>query len=649
MASGIATIGRFLTPSERIPAEIARARRSFTVNLVVALAGLALLWFLPDYVNLPPSVFRMLTLTYLAAISVIGMNLVFGLAGQPTLGPAATYAVGAYVSGLLAAKAGWDPWVSIPVGILAATVVGVIIGVPALRVGGFYLAMVTAFASQAVPATVNIFHSITGGDDGLVGIPGIRLGAEDLDLFGRYRLAIIALALTALLAAGIARSAWGRWFRTLTVSEVGTSALGVSVYQAKVIAFLLSAIFGGLAGALYAHFQLVISPAAFSFDLSLILFASCVIGGLGTLWGPILGTVFFFLGPHYLLPQQWGAAWAQVIYGIVLMLVVITIPDGLAPLIRSAGRRLPYLPFRDQLGDPKPSSVHTAANRTVNNLPALLRRASAAREAGTSTAVLEAKDVSKRFGGVRALKSARVEVVAGQITALIGPNGSGKTTLLNACCGYIAPDEGSITIVGRDVSKDPAYKRARLGMARTFQQPILFPSLNGTQGVMVGYADKRPSPWSSLLYLPQSLRHERAAATRAEAILCALGVEHLILKKGEAMSLAESRILDLARALALDPLVLILDEPAAGLDADEVAVLAAMIRAARDAGVGVLLVEHDVAFVLNLADRITVLDQGAVIADGKPADVKTDPKVAAAYFGNVASGTEEPAAEGIQA
>jgi ABC-type branched-subunit amino acid transport system ATPase component/ABC-type branched-subunit amino acid transport system permease subunit len=649
MASGIATIGRFLTPSERIPAEIARARRSFTVNLVVALAGLALLWFLPDYVNLPPSVFRMLTLTYLAAISVIGMNLVFGLAGQPTLGPAATYAVGAYVSGLLAAKAGWDPWVSIPVGILAATVVGVIIGVPALRVGGFYLAMVTAFASQAVPATVNIFHSITGGDDGLVGIPGIRLGAEDLDLFGRYRLAIIALALTALLAAGIARSAWGRWFRTLTVSEVGTSALGVSVYQAKVIAFLLSAIFGGLAGALYAHFQLVISPAAFSFDLSLILFASCVIGGLGTLWGPILGTVFFFLGPHYLLPQQWGAAWAQVIYGIVLMLVVITIPDGLAPLIRSAGRRLPYLPFRDQLGDPKPSSVHTAANRTVNNLPALLRRASAAREAGTSTAVLEAKDVSKRFGGVRALKSARVEVVAGQITALIGPNGSGKTTLLNACCGYIAPDEGSITIVGRDVSKDPAYKRARLGMARTFQQPILFPSLNGTQGVMVGYADKRPSPWSSLLYLPQSLRHERAAATRAEAILCALGVEHLILKKGEAMSLAESRILDLARALALDPLVLILDEPAAGLDADEVAVLAAMIRAARDAGVGVLLVEHDVAFVLNLADRITVLDQGAVIADGKPADVKTDPKVAAAYFGNVAFGAEEPAAEGIQA
>jgi ABC-type branched-subunit amino acid transport system ATPase component len=372
-----------------------------------------------------------------------------------------------------------------------------------------------------------------------------------------------------------------------------------------------------------------------------------VIGGLGTLWGPILGTVFFFLGPHYLLPQQWGAAWAQVIYGVVLMLVVIIIPDGLAPLIRSAGRRLPYLPFREQLGDFKPSALkHFTTNRTVNKLPALLRRASAAREAGTATAVLEAKGVSKRFGGVRALKSSNVEVVAGQITALIGPNGSGKTTLLNACCGYIAPDEGSITILGRDVSKDPAYKRARLGMARTFQQPILFPSLNGAQGVMVGYADHRPSPWSALFYLPQSLRHEREAAARAEAILC---VEHLLLKKGAAMSLAESRILDLARALALDPLVLILDEPAAGLDADEVAVLAAMIRAARDAGVGVLLVEHDVAFVLDLADRITVLDQGAVIADGKPADVKNDPKVAAAYFGTVASDAEEPAAEGIKA
>ncbi|HLQ16316.1 MAG TPA: ATP-binding cassette domain-containing protein [Candidatus Eisenbacteria bacterium] len=648
MASGIATLSRFWTPSESIPVEVARARRSFTVNFVVALVGLVLIWFLPDYVDLPPSVFRMLTLTYLAAVSVIGMNLVFGLAGQPTLGPAATYAVGAYVSGLLAAKAGWDPWLSIPVGILAATLVGVIIGVPALRVGGFYLAMVTAFAAQAVPATVNIFHSLTGGDDGLVGIPGIRIGGSDLDLFGRYRLAIFALAITALLAAGIARSAWGRWFRTLTVSEVGTSALGVSVYQAKVIAFLLSAIFGGLAGALYAHFQLVISPAAFSFDLSLILFASCVIGGLGTLWGPILGTVFFFLGPHYLLPQQWGAAWAQVIYGVVLMLVVILIPDGLAPLVRSAGRRLPYLPFREQLGDLKPSSARSAASRAVTKLPALLRRASAARAAGTS-AVLEAKGVSKRFGGVRALKGAGVEVESGRITALIGPNGSGKTTLLNACCGYITPDEGSITILGHDVSKDPAYKRARLGMARTFQQPILFPSLNGAQGVMVGYADRRPSPWSSLLYLPKSLRHEREAAARAEAILCALGVEHLLLKKGEAMSLAETRILDLARALALDPLVLILDEPAAGLDADEVAVLAAMIRAARDAGVGVLLVEHDVAFVLDLADRIIVLDQGAVIADGTPAEVKTDHRVAAAYFGNVASDAEEPAAEGIQA
>lgn len=651
MAFAAATWGRFWSPGESTPREVARARRSFTVNLGVALFGLLMLWFLPDYVDLPPSVFRMLTLTSLAAISVIGMNLVFGLAGQATLGPAATYAVGAYVSGLLAAKVGWSPWASIPVGIAAAGLAGVVIGVPALRVGGFYLAMVTAYAAQAVPATVNIFHSITGGDDGLVGIPGIPIGGSEIDIFGRYRLAIAAMALTALLAAGIARSAWGRWFRTLTVSEIGTSALGVSVYQAKVIAFLLSAIFGGLAGALYAHFQVVISPAAFSFDLSLTLFASCVIGGLGTLWGPVLGTIFFFLGPHYLLPQQWGAAWAQVIYGVVLMLAVIIIPQGLAPLVSGAGRRLPWQPARQLLGEP-PAVLRKAADAPVragSDLPSLLGRAHAALEAGSVDAVLEARGVSKRFGGVQALRQASVVVQSGRITALIGPNGSGKTTLLNACCGYIAPDEGTIQILGRDVLKDPAYKRARLGMARTFQQPILFPSLNGTQGVMVGYADRRPSPWSALLYLPSSLHHERAAAERAEAILEALGVGHLLLKKGEAMSLAESRILDLARALALDPLVLILDEPAAGLDADEVAVLAAMIRAARDAGVGVLLVEHDVAFVLELADHVTVLDQGSVIADAPPESIKHDPRVAAAYFGNVESDVAEPAAAEVQA
>ena len=249
--------------------------------------------------------------------------------------------------------------------------------------------------------------------------------------------------------------------------------------------------------------------------------------------------------------------------------------------------------------------------------------------------MLVADGVSKRFGGVRALEGASVEVVAGRITALIGPNGSGKTTLLNVCSGFLRSDAGRVSIGGVDVSAAPPHRRSRLGLARTFQQPIVFRGLNGAENVMAGHAKNRPDPLSAMLSLPSSMRHERDAALRAEALLDALGVSNLSQKSAAHATLAEARILDLARALALDPVVLLLDEPAAGLDLDEVAVLEAMVRAAREAGVGVLLVEHDVGFVTRLADHVTVLDRGRVIANGAPDEIRSDRAVKAAYFGDV--------------
>ncbi len=611
--------------------ELAARRRRFRLNTSAALAGGAVLWVLP-MTNLPSATLRIYATTMLYAIAVIGLNLVFGFAGQVTLGPAATFAVGAYGGGLLVAKHGWNPLLAVLAAIGLAAVAGALIGLPALRVGGFYLGMVTAYAAISIPAAVIVWRSETGGEDGLF-VPNIgfvRGTTHALSSDDAYRLIVVILLIAGFLAGNIARSAWGRWFRCLAVSPVGTSALGVSVYRGQVYAFLLSAIFGGLAGGFYAQYQNVISPQIFGFDLSLALFAAAAIGGLGTLWGPALGSMFYFLGPRYLLPSGVNPLWTQVIYGSILIGLMIAIPAGLAEAVRDVYRlalRLVGVKPKEYAG-----TVQVSAERTSSLLPELLERAGASTP---GTTILKAEGVSKNFGGVRALDGAGVEVWSGRSTALIGPNGSGKTTLLNVCSGFLKPTAGTLTLAGADIGSAPPHARAARGLARTFQQPIVFRGLNGAQNVMAGYSRNRPDPASAMFSLPNSMHHERDAAHRAEALLGALGVPHLSQKPAAQATLAEARILDLARALALDPVVILLDEPAAGLDLDEVAVLEAMVRAAREAGVGVLLVEHDVGFVIRLADHVTVLDRGRVIADGPPEQIRNDPAVRAAYFGDV--------------
>jgi branched-chain amino acid transport system permease protein len=609
--------------------ELSARRRRFSINAAAALAAAALLWVLP-MTSLPAATLRIYALTMLYAIAVMGLNLVFGLAGQVTLGPAATFAIGAYGSALLTARYHWNPFLAILAAVAIAGVGGALIGLPALRVGGFYLAMVTAYAAAAIPAGAIIWRSETGGEDGLL-VPGLRFtGTRTLTDTQSYRLIIVALIIAAFLVANVARSAWGRWFRCLAVSPVGTSSLGISVYLGRVYAFLLSALFGGLAGGFFACYQNVISPFQFSFNLSLAFFAAAVIGGLGTLWGPVLGAMFYFLGPRYLLPSGVRPEWTQVIYGCLLIGLMILIPSGLVEALRDFVRLGLRLVGRQQ--GTSAGTIDVSAERTARRLPALLERAG---QSAPGTTMLKAEGVSKNFGGVQALDGASVDVRAGRITALIGPNGSGKTTLLNVCSGFLKPNAGRLTLGGVDIGSARPHKRSSLGMARTFQQPIVFRGLNGAQNVMAGYSRRRPDPISAMLSLPNSMRHEREAALRAEALLEALGVPHLSQKPAGQATLAEARILDLARALALDPVVLLLDEPAAGLDLDEIVVLEAMVRAARESGVAVLLVEHDVGFVTRLADHVTVLDRGRVIASGEPAAVRHDPAVKAAYFGDV--------------
>jgi len=582
--------------------------------------------------------------TALYAIAVIGVNIVLGFAGQITLGPAATFAVGAYAGAVLSFKYHWNPFVAIIPGVLLALLVGLLIGMPALRLGGFYLAMVTAIAALAVPATIAIFHSVTGGDDG-INSRQFSLGSKTLADPTVYRIIIVVTLLAALVAANLSRSAWGRWFRCLKVNEAGTAAVGVSVYRAKVVAFAISAAFGGLAGAFFAPFEVALSPSQFGFDLSTAFFVAVVIGGFGSAWGPILGVSLYWLAPHYLLPHGVIGLWGQLVFAAVIIVVVVLVPDGLASgldqlarriwrMARGEGSRPPVVELlADEPSDGRSATEHAAvATRTRAELPGLLARAVAQ---DRTRPALVARDVVVRFGGVVALDGAGLEVEAGRITALIGPNGSGKTTLLNVLSGLLTPDSGTVELAGADVTRSTPHHRAQAGLARTFQQPIVFTDLTGAENVMAGDLADRPSPIAVCFRLPSSRRHELGAARRAEALLRALGADHLVERSAAKSSIADSRILDLARALALDPLVLVLDEPAAGLGLDEIAMLEALVRATAEAGVAVLLVEHDVAFVARIADRVVALERGRVIADGSPAEVRAHPDVLRSYFGDL--------------
>jgi ABC-type branched-subunit amino acid transport system ATPase component/ABC-type branched-subunit amino acid transport system permease subunit len=640
----------------RLPLPLLAARRKFRLHGGLAVVLAALLLIGPD-IGMGPNDQIRLAVTALYLICLMGVNLVFGVAGQITLGPAATFAVGAYATGLLMFHQHWNVFATVPVAMLAGLVAGLVVGAPALRVGGFYLAMVTAVAALTIPSIVEIFKKWTGGEDGLL-VPPMTLGSRTLTETDQYRVIIIETLLVALLCANISRSSWGRWFRCLKVSEVGTSALGVSVYRAKVSAFALSSVFGGLAGALYGPYQLTISPLQFGFALSTAFFVAVVLGGLGTLWGPVVGGVVYFLLPEYLLPASLNGLWQQVLFGVAIIIVVITLPNGLITLpaaVRAIvdrftaffrGGPLLLRRFGERYGgfsrtadlpaseptDGRSSEAHRAlASRTAAKLPGLLRNAGSCQPGET---LLEATRIEKRYGGVTALDGASIVIRSGQITGLIGPNGSGKTTLLNACSGFMAPDAGTVAIRGVEVTDKPSHVRARLGLARTFQHPLIFGDLTGAENVMAGCRDHRTGVISAMLTLPSSRRHERLAANRAEDLLYALGAEHLITRPAGSASLADARILDLARALSLDPLLLLLDEPAAGLGLDEIGMLEALIGAARDSGVGVLLIEHDVGFVTRLADTVVALDTGRVIAEGQAAEVRADPAVLASYFGD---------------
>ena len=551
----------------------------------------------------------------LLTIVTAGLNVLVGFTGQTSLGHAGLYAFGAYTAALCVTRAGMGEWSAIVAAIVVTSIVGAAVAAAALRVSGPYLAMVTIAFGLIVEGVLIEWGSVTGGPGGIFNIPKPALRTH-------YWTVMLAAALALWLTANLRRSAWGRALLAVKSSEVAAESLGLSSYYVRIAAFTVSAAFAGAAGALFTFLNGYISPDSFTLQTSILFLLALLFGGLGRIAGPVAGSLALTVMPELLTSLL---DYRLILYGTLLLVSIYWLPEGVIGKVsraRSARR-------------PTPAPGPLPLQRTESKPPSPLGGEGRG-EGQPHGPLLSAEGVSLSFGGVTALADAHVAVEGGTIHAVIGPNGAGKTTLVNVLSGYYAPDGGNLALRGRRIDGLPPYAIARLGVARTFQTAQVFGGLSARENVAVGVAGPRlGSILGALAGTPGARAREGAIQARAQALLEALGLGEAAKEPAEALAAGLRRRLEIARALATAPLLLMLDEPAAGLSPADIAALDEQLTALRNqGGPAVILVEHHMDLVMAVSDRITVLDYGRVIADGAPEAVRGDPAVIEAYLGS---------------
>ncbi|WP_127090771.1 ATP-binding cassette domain-containing protein [Aquabacter cavernae] len=524
-----------------------------------------------------------IALVALTVIVGVGLNILLGLAGQVSLGHVGFYAIGAYVSGILILQ-GWNFFAALPVAMLVAGLVGALLALPALRVSGPYLAMVTIAFAFIVEHGLIEWKAVTGGANGLMGIMPPSIGGH---AFAEREMALLSVVLAALSLLGfwmLSGARLGRAMRAVRDSEVAAQSVGLNPVGLKTLAFALSAALAGLAGAVFAPLLMFISPGSFPFSQSILFLFAVVLGGAGTVLGPVIGALVVAGLPELLSDL---AEYRLLIFGALLLAVLWIAPEGIVGLLARLKRT-----------DPRP-----ARNRATD-LAAFLRPAAAP--------PLTVDGIGISFGGVKAASGVSFTASPGAITAVIGPNGAGKTTVLNMIGGFYRPDSGTIRLgAGANLAGAPAYKVARAGIARTYQTTQLFGTLSVLENIRIAGAD----------------------AATAEALLAFVGYGGPVAARADDLPHVDRRLVEIARALATRPRVLLLDEPAAGLMRADKDALGILLRRIAEMGIAVILVEHDMTMVMGISDHVVVLDAGRPIASGTPAAIRENPLVIAAYLG----------------
>jgi len=550
----------------------------------------------------------------LYALVALGLVLLTGVGGFTSFGQAAFVGVGAYAAAFMAVKMGVSPWITLFVGQVLAVLIALVLGAITLRMSGHYLPLATICWGLVLYYTMGNMDWL-GKYDGLLGVPTLHFFGHDLGTGRGLHVVIWIFALAAaLLLTHLLDSRPGRAIRSLKSGATMAEAMGISTLRYKITIFVIAAMLAAASGWLFAHFQRTVNPTPFSLAKGIEYLFMAVLGGVGSVWGAFLGSAVVRVVEdelQVLLPKLIGTSgnFETIVFGIVLVVVLKYAPDGLWSFV-GRWRKAPPRP-RDWAGaEPLPKRAKPAAGERL----------------------LDVDKVRKQFGGLVAVNDVSFTVDAGEIVALIGPNGAGKSTTFNLVTGVLPLTAGAVRWRGQDIAGKPSRAIARLGVSRTFQHVKMIPEMTVLENVALGgYGRTRSGVLRAMLRLDRA--EERRLFAEAEAQLARIGMADKGRELAGNLALGPQRLMEIARALATDPALLLLDEPAAGLRHHEKQALAEVLRQLKAEGMSLLLVEHDMDFLMGLADRVVVMEFGTKLMEGTPAEVQTSPEVRAAYLG----------------